>query len=195
MPVQFSCPECNSVLRSSKPVAAGKMIRCPKCDLVFAPQVDEVEGEEEEELARPARQPARASRYDDDEDRDYDDEDDRPRRKKKKFAKKKKRSNSNVLVMAIVGGGVLLFLLAVGGVLGFVDIPGAEWTGFLRSYANKGPGDEELLAYVPADSDYVLSIDFAELVKMAPGLDQAVQAGFAECRPKRHSGCERVVGH
>src|SRR5579884_865536 len=108
MPVQFSCPECKSVLRSSKPLAPGKMIRCPKCDLVFAPEPVELEDDIEEEPAPRRRKPVPADDYDDDDERDedrprrrkavpaddyedddYDDDEDRPRRKKKKFRKKR----------------------------------------------------------------------------------------------------------
>src|SRR5579884_3514251 len=140
MSVQFSCPECQAVLRSSKPIAPGKMIRCPKCEVFFAPQPDELEPEGEEEEVRGSR---RADDYEEDNDRDYDEEEERPRRKRRKFSAKKKSSGSSALMLGIVGGGVLLLLLAVGGVLGFVDIPGMEWSGFLRTFGNKGPGEEE----------------------------------------------------
>ena len=36
MPV-YPCPECGAQLRPANPVAAGKKLRCPKCDTVFAP--------------------------------------------------------------------------------------------------------------------------------------------------------------
>jgi hypothetical protein len=36
MPV-YSCPECGAQLRSANPVPAGKKLRCPKCETVFAP--------------------------------------------------------------------------------------------------------------------------------------------------------------
>src|SRR5262245_13011224 len=36
MPV-YPCPECGAQLRPANPVAAGKKLRCPKCETVFAP--------------------------------------------------------------------------------------------------------------------------------------------------------------
>src|SRR5690242_7824041 len=36
MPV-YPCPECGAQLRPAKPVPAGKKLRCPKCETVFAP--------------------------------------------------------------------------------------------------------------------------------------------------------------
>lgn len=36
MPV-YPCPECGAQLRPANPVPAGKKIRCPKCETVFAP--------------------------------------------------------------------------------------------------------------------------------------------------------------
>jgi phage FluMu protein Com len=32
---KYQCPECNAVLRRAEAVAAGKKIRCPKCEAVF----------------------------------------------------------------------------------------------------------------------------------------------------------------
>jgi DNA-directed RNA polymerase subunit M/transcription elongation factor TFIIS len=34
---RYPCPECGAILKPAKPVAAGKKLRCPKCDTVFAP--------------------------------------------------------------------------------------------------------------------------------------------------------------
>jgi hypothetical protein len=36
MSVKYVCPECEAVLRPSKPVPAGRKIRCPKCESIFA---------------------------------------------------------------------------------------------------------------------------------------------------------------
>jgi hypothetical protein len=36
MPV-YACPECGAQLRPANPVPAGKKLRCPKCETVFAP--------------------------------------------------------------------------------------------------------------------------------------------------------------
>jgi hypothetical protein len=35
MSVKVSCPECGTTLRSSKPIPAGKQIKCPKCAQIF----------------------------------------------------------------------------------------------------------------------------------------------------------------
>lgn len=37
MAVQFSCPECDKVLKSANPIAPGKKVKCPSCGTVFAP--------------------------------------------------------------------------------------------------------------------------------------------------------------
>jgi uncharacterized Zn finger protein (UPF0148 family) len=34
---EYTCPECNTVLRRQEPIPAGKKIKCPKCSAVFAP--------------------------------------------------------------------------------------------------------------------------------------------------------------
>src|SRR4051794_18900273 len=49
------CPECSKVLRPAKPVAAGKKVRCPKCEFVFVAGEDEDEDGAEEEEERPKK--------------------------------------------------------------------------------------------------------------------------------------------
>ncbi|HLW68838.1 MAG TPA: hypothetical protein VKS79_26235 [Gemmataceae bacterium] len=39
---EYTCPECNTVLRRQEPIPAGKKIKCPKCSAVFAPAADAV---------------------------------------------------------------------------------------------------------------------------------------------------------
>jgi hypothetical protein len=34
---EYTCPECNTVLRRQEPIPEGKKIKCPKCSAVFAP--------------------------------------------------------------------------------------------------------------------------------------------------------------
>lgn len=36
MSVKYVCPECEAVLRPAKPVPAGRKIRCPRCEHIFA---------------------------------------------------------------------------------------------------------------------------------------------------------------
>ncbi len=38
MPVQYTCPECKTILQRSEPLPAGKKIKCPKCESIFAPK-------------------------------------------------------------------------------------------------------------------------------------------------------------
>lgn len=57
---KYSCPECSTVLKVSKPLAPGKKLRCPKCDTLFAPEVS----------AGKAASPARSRPHEDDEDED-----------------------------------------------------------------------------------------------------------------------------
>jgi hypothetical protein len=46
------CPECSKVLRPAKPVAPGKKVRCPSCEVIFV-------AEEDDEDDRPARAAAK----------------------------------------------------------------------------------------------------------------------------------------
>src|SRR2546430_2009719 len=34
---QYTCPKCTTTLKRAEPLAAGKKIRCPRCETVFAP--------------------------------------------------------------------------------------------------------------------------------------------------------------
>src|SRR5262245_41800319 len=49
---KLSCPECGTVLRPAKPVAAGKKVKCPECDNVFTAGANEPEDEVEERGAK-----------------------------------------------------------------------------------------------------------------------------------------------
>jgi uncharacterized C2H2 Zn-finger protein len=35
----FACPECQAILRPTKPLPAGARIKCPKCTHVFTPDL------------------------------------------------------------------------------------------------------------------------------------------------------------
>ena len=50
---KYQCPECTAVLKRGEPVAAGKRLRCPKCEAVFSPK----ELPDDEAPAKPAKAP------------------------------------------------------------------------------------------------------------------------------------------
>lgn len=50
---RYQCPECDAVLKREQPVPAGKKIKCPKCEFVFAAKV--LSEEEEKPRAKPAK--------------------------------------------------------------------------------------------------------------------------------------------
>ncbi|MCI0380390.1 MAG: hypothetical protein L0215_22625 [Gemmataceae bacterium] len=195
----FSCPKCNKVLRTSGPIPAGKMVKCPGCAATFAPQVEEDERvatgiqnrptvnmparkaaaplgrrDEDDDEDRPVRKKA-AARYEDD-----DEEDARPIRRRsarddeedddRPRRKKKKRSSS--------GAGIGLFLL-VGGVvllLGGFGVTAFVWPGFLRSGGASGPASP-LHAFIPANSDFVVGMNMASM-NQKPGFRQGFEQGL-----------------
>jgi hypothetical protein len=71
--VTFACPECGKVLQSSKPIPAGKKIKCPTCAAVF-PMPEKEDEELAASVSTKPRRPAAAAPA-------LDDEDERPRRK------------------------------------------------------------------------------------------------------------------
>jgi predicted Zn finger-like uncharacterized protein len=213
---KFACPECGAVLRTNNPIPEGKRVKCPKCGTLFVPQPEvEIEGadvvEDDALPARPAprprpadapRRPRRARAIEDDADELPEDEqiEDRPVKRRKGTLKKKHSTGGKQgLVIGIIGGVLLLVLLALGGVAAFV------WPGFLRSGVNRGTGDEDPLAYVPADSGQVFSVDVHSLLS-DPALATALEPVLRNVKSDalvgavmRETGldfgdlCERVV--
>ncbi len=188
------CPECHTVLQSASAIPAGKRIKCPKCSNIFSPKAEEEEEggsygfqsdekpaapppprkkprreEDEDEEEEPVRRaaprngrskPRRVERHEEeDDDRDYDEEEEeeRPRvvRARPKFNKKPKKKSGTGLVVALILGVTFLFLLAGGAVGGYV---------FLNWNKNRGTGEEDLLAYVPADSQVIMGFDLNTLM-------------------------------
>jgi hypothetical protein len=188
-----TCPECRTNLKSGRPIAPGTPLECPKCQVMFAAPkprpaarpapmvqprhrdevvddveviddvdvIDDVEVIDEVEVVDDAparrrngaparRRPASADFevVDDDEDDDFDD---RPRKKFK--SKKKKGSNAGLMIALVVVGVVVL----LGG------------AGFGLYYLFGGGGADDPMAYVPADSQFVVGIDGAALLNSSFG--------------------------
>src|SRR5262245_32614394 len=40
-PTTYKCPKCGATLRPGKPIPAGKKIKCPKCENIFAPTAEQ----------------------------------------------------------------------------------------------------------------------------------------------------------
>jgi len=82
----FVCPSCKNTLKTASPIAAGKKIKCPKCQTIFAVPADEGEENAVQAVivhppvpaAPPVEEPKREAERD-----ILDDEDDRPRRGRK----------------------------------------------------------------------------------------------------------------
>jgi hypothetical protein len=120
MPIAVLCPGCEARLNAPD-TAAGKTVKCPKCQ---APMVIPAPDPEPEPEEVPRRRPA-AEREDDRPRKkrrpvdDEDEDDDHPRRKGKR-----KPAKAGPPVGLLVGGGLAALLLLVGG--GFA----AYWFGF-----------------------------------------------------------------
>jgi hypothetical protein len=162
--VTFACPECGKVLRSAKPIPAGKKITCPTCTAVFP--MPEPDDEDTAAVSEKPRRPAAApARDDDDEDEeprprrrardDDEDDDDRPRRKKARPKSKGRASSGGRLGLLIGIGVVLLLLLAGGGIASY----------FIWFHGiNRGSGNEDPLAFIPSGSEVVVGVDYATIL-------------------------------
>lgn len=167
------CPECRTKLKSSRPIPVGKLLTCPKCDVLFAapkPVIDarviedvevvedvdvieEVEVLDDAPPRKPARKPAAAlkpSRVNAGIEVVEDDEDEEPRSSRKKPAPRPKRKSG--------GSGAKVVLIVSAAVLGLAVLGGAAWLAF----SLLGGGDEPL-AYLPAESQIVISADMNQL--------------------------------
>ncbi|MBP3957716.1 hypothetical protein J8F10_20895 [Gemmata sp. G18] len=133
MPIPVTCPGCSARMNAPD-AAAGKKVKCPKCQKVLAvpelvvdaPAFEVVEDEPTQPVKKPAPRPVakpqvKADVVVDEDDEDEvrpakkraravveDDEDDRPRKKKKKSA-----AGGSSMARNIVGGVVLIVLLGV----------------------------------------------------------------------------------
>lgn len=72
---RYQCPECDAVLKREQPIPAGKKIKCPKCEYIFAAQpLDEARAEKQPVKAAKKAAPAAAkgkSKVDEDDDSPY----------------------------------------------------------------------------------------------------------------------------
>jgi DNA-directed RNA polymerase subunit RPC12/RpoP len=120
-------------------------------------------------LAELTKSKKKKSEDDEDEDDDFDD-DDKPAKKKKKKAFKQKKSSSSgsgaSKVVLILAGVLLLFLLAGAGGGAYV---------YLNWYKNRGTGNEDPLAFLPADCTAIGFIN-AGAISSRPGGSSLVQA-------------------
>ena len=187
------CPECRTNLKSSRPIPVGKLLTCPKCDVLFAAPkpvldaevIEEVEVVEDVDVIedvevldddtpprKPARKPAAAvkpSRVNAGIEVVEDDEDDEPRPSLKKPAPRPKRKSG--------GGGAKVVLIVSAAVLGLAVLGGAAWLAFWLL----GGGGDEPLAYVPADSTLVIGVDGQALLSSPFGanIEQALNSPLA----------------
>jgi hypothetical protein len=172
-------------LRPAKPIPAGTRIKCSKCATVFAaPELEDPDApvlvddgvalEEDEELDSPPpkQKPGRLSRpsaTDEADDlADEDDLEDRPRKKapnkRKKGKKKKERGRS--LTLPILVGALVVLLLGTGGYF-FANF-------IMERRGNRGTGQEDPLAYVPAEFTSVRHVDYAAMLSL-PEIGSTIQ--------------------
>lgn len=141
----LSCPTCGSTLRPAQPVAAGRKVRCPSCQTVFAANEQSQPPAPPLEITPRSSSPSRpARRLDDDpprrravrqRDDDFDDDEGfRPRRRRREDAD----SNRGLIIGLAIGGAVLLLLIG-GGVAALV-------------YALRGPAASDPPAVALADT-------------------------------------------
>lgn len=107
---RIDCPSCGVTLRVAATLAAGKRIKCPKCEEGFPVPAEEDDDDRlAEEVAARARQLARKSgAAEDDEEAE-----ERPAPKKRRRKPQKSAGLSPVLLMLLIGGAVLLTGAAV----------------------------------------------------------------------------------
>jgi hypothetical protein len=199
MAFTFTCPQCQTKLRTAAAVPSGKTIQCPKCKTVFT--AGAAEDEDTPAPRRPVAQaPTSPKRFanDDDDDRprsrrrDDDGDDDEPRARRRSRAqddyggaddereedygeprkrKKKKKSGNKALFLTLMA---LLGLAVIGGgIFLLITLLGG----------GGGAVDKEMLAFAPADSKFIAGADVEDLLKqekIKPHIDRLIQAAQAQ---------------
>jgi predicted Zn finger-like uncharacterized protein len=213
----LTCPHCHATLRSAQSIPAGKTIRCPKCaerfvapqedsgdsysvagiaargaDQVPSPNVEAEPSSDDDEIPRVVRRGKRRPESVEDEDaegdtaEDSEDEDEEARRPR---PTRRRTSRQRIPLWIPLVGGVVLLLLIAGGSIGGI------WF-FLNWDKNRGTGHEDPLLYVAADSAAMIGIDFGTLLNdscVGPPIRDALlknsQSDFEE-RCKKETGLE-----
>jgi hypothetical protein len=132
-----------------------------------------------------ARRGVRKRQVEDDYDRELDDDLDEVRPRKGAKKKKPAKSSKGLLIGLIVGGVVLL--LGVGAIAAWV------WPGFLKGGLPHGTGDENLVAYAPADSTILVGARIDTLVKEL-NLSKQLDQGLGTLKAVDGLGGETVAG-
>ena len=143
-------------MKSAASIAAGTKIKCPKCGGTFGYQPEE----EEIEVAEYASFAERDE--ENDEEESEPEEEVRPRKKLKK-----KRKSDNTMLVRLISIGVVVLLLGGGAFAAFV------WPGFLLTATYSEP-----LAFVPASSEFVASVDL-ESIGERFGAQSVLESGIA----------------
>jgi uncharacterized Zn finger protein (UPF0148 family) len=148
---QYTCPKCKTVLKREQPVAAGKKIKCPKCENIFAPAPAKAETAK-----------AGKSKLEDDDRNPYavvneDDEDEKMREEKQRaamglvrdrFEKSARGPAISVIVRPasyLLGAGVITCSLAIAAM--FVGIFPLIFSDFFK----QGPNDPKMTAAQKAE--------------------------------------------
>jgi hypothetical protein len=176
----FACPKCDAILKTIKPIPIGKKVRCPTCSLIFEPPphvyeestplpapaprrhgTEESDPERVEDEApalsrKPLRRPQRfeeAPEHSAD-DLPAEEEEHRPRPKQRR---KRRATGVNQLVKLYLMLGAVTLLFLIGGSCV------AAWL-YINWDKNRGTGNEDPLAYVPADSTILVGFDVGTLM-------------------------------
>ena len=107
--ITFECPACSAKLNLSDPSKLGKKIKCPKCQEIFTPEQidsDDIEDEDDEPKSPSSRKRAAGG----------------SKGSSKKGGKGKAAEGSSNALLIL--GGVLAFLLVIGGGLYFSGVFG-----------------------------------------------------------------------
>lgn len=139
MPIQMLCPTCNGKL-AAPDHAAGKTVKCPKCQSLMV--VPEAEPEFEvvddgfevvEDKPLMAKRPVRRKRDSDYDDEDDEvDEDDRPRPRKRRKRKEKVEhhgffsAEKSIIGSGVIGGCITMLIAVVWFVVGLMN----DWVFF-----------------------------------------------------------------
>jgi len=168
MAVELRCPECKSKLRLQDEPDEDAEIECPKCDHVFtagdvksgkaASAADEEKPKKKKK--KPAAEPEKPKKTEKAPEKKPADAGAPPKKRKKK--KGKKRSTPP----AVLAGIIVVAVMIIGTIVGVL-----VW------FFTKKSASQEMMSYLPDDSDQVFGLNIGHLQKY-PGFYKACEGTF-----------------
>lgn len=169
MAVELRCPKCKSKLRLPDEPDADAEIECPKCEHVFTVEENVVRsGGEDEGDEKPKKKKKKPAEQDDKPKKPEKAPEKKPAAAAEPLKKRKKKTSKKRSTPPVVLGGIIIVsVMVIGTVIG-----GLAW------FFTKKSASQEMMSYLPDDSDEIFGLNIGHLQKY-PEFYKACEAAFA----------------